>query len=289
MKKNIAGRTRIIILLLVIGVTLSACTQPTAKTENITTADNGTKQTENTYAVSESVIQSDATTSASETDAETDFYDSNLIGLSVNAIGDSYFEGNGLKSEYVWLNLMAKKYAIDMNNYGKNGSTVSNYVTEYNPMCERYANMTENYTDIILIEGGKNDFNKNVPIGTEDSRDTKTFSGALNVIIDGMKEKYPDAMIVCISPWNFTGTNGNGQSYLDYANAMREVAKAQDVFYIRACDPTVSGVNMQDPSFRAQYCMKSTDVSHLNAEGMKIAMAHFEKILSEYYQIFLSA
>ena len=35
-----------------------------------------------------------------------------LKGKTVYAIGDSYFEGNGLLSDYVWLNIMAEKYDI---------------------------------------------------------------------------------------------------------------------------------------------------------------------------------
>ena len=172
-----------------------------------------------------------------------------------------------------------------MNNYGKGGSTVSNYVNK-NPMCIRYSSMSNNNADIILLEGGRNDFNQSVPIGATDSHDKKTFSGALNVIIEGLKEKYPNAMIVCISNWNFPGTK-NGLDYTDYADAMEAVAEQQDVYFIRACDPEVSGINMKSTTFRAQYCMNPDDISHLNAAGMKIAMEHFEKILAEYYQDFL--
>ena len=36
----------------------------------------------------------------------------------------------------VWLSLLAKKYGMRMNNYGKGGSTVSNHNGNA-PMCER--------------------------------------------------------------------------------------------------------------------------------------------------------
>ena len=54
------------------------------------------------------------------------YYNPVLEGLTINALGDSYFEGAGLDSQYVWLNLLASKYDINMNNYGKGGSTVTN-------------------------------------------------------------------------------------------------------------------------------------------------------------------
>ena len=50
-----------------------------------------------------------------------DYYAPVLEGVTVNAIGDSYFAGNGLNPDDIWLSLIAKKYGMTMNNYGKNG------------------------------------------------------------------------------------------------------------------------------------------------------------------------
>ena len=151
-----------------------------------------------------------------------------LSGLTVNALGDSYFAGDGIEKGEVWLSLLGSKYNMSMNNYGKGGSTVSNKVTTNSPMCERYTSMSNNNADIILLEGGRNDFNKDVAIGETDSYDTTTFSGALNVTIEGLKEKYPNAMIVCISNWNFPDEKF-GRVYSDYAGAMEAVAERQGV------------------------------------------------------------
>ena len=218
------------------------------------------------------------------------FYSETLEGLRVNAIGDSYFNYSKLDQKYVWLSLMAKKYGMQMNNFGKGGSTVSNYQAS-NPMCERYTGMFANDADIILIEGGANDMNRDTPLGTSDSYDKNTFSGALNVIIEGVKERYPDAMVVCISMWNVYSSyyaDKTTKTYLDYANAMEAVAERQGVYFIAAYDPAVSGVDMSNVAFRAKYSYKTADPNHLNAEGMKIAMEHFEKVLASYYEDFLS-
>ena len=189
--------------------------------------------------------------------------------------------------DQIWLGLLSDKYDMRLSNYGKGGSTVSDFVTTYYPMCQRYESMANNKADIILLEGGRNDFNQGVPIGAVDSKDTKTFSGALNVIIEGLKKKYPNAMIVCISNWNFPGSK-NGLDYTDYANAMETVSERQGVYFIPAYDTEVSGVDMSSQEFRSKYCVKENDVSHLNAEGMKIVMSHFEKVLIEYYNDFLN-
>ena len=212
-----------------------------------------------------------------------------LEGLTINSIGDSYFAGNGMDQAFVWLNLMAKKYGQDMNNYGVNGSMVSNFTGTNNPMCLRYSQMKNNNANIILVEGGKNDYNQGTPLGTVDSRDDKTYMGALNVIIDGLKTKYPDAMIVCVTPWNFTNTRNHTLLSEDYCNAMRQVAQAQGVYCLYAYDYNVSGVDMTSEAFRQANCMTSSDVSHLNEQGMKLVMPRFEKVLAEFYTDFLAS
>ena len=214
-----------------------------------------------------------------------EYYCEALERVTVNALGDSYFEGQGIGKENTWLGLLGKKYKMVMNNYGKGGSTVSNKVNK-NPMCERYMNMSSK-ADIILVEGGRNDFNQEVVIGNAGGTDTTTFSGALNVIIDGLQEKYPNAMIVCISNWNFPGTK-NGNNYSDFANAMKAVANRQGVYFIDASDPKVSGVDMTNEVFRSKYCIKPSDISHLNAEGMKYVLPYLERALADCYTDFLS-
>lgn len=217
---------------------------------------------------------------------QTSYYEI-LEGLTINAIGDSYFAGSSIDPQMVWLHLMEKKYGQSMTNQGIGGSTVSNYVDK-NAMCNRYQKLPNNNPQIILIEGGRNDFNQKTPIGTLDSTDTKTFMGALNVIIDGVQAKYPNAMIVCITPWNFPDKDGFTLTYKDYVNAMMAVAEAQGVYCINASDPAVSGVDMRNEAFRAKYNIKSSDVSHLNVNGMKFVLPYFEKALAELYTKFLA-
>jgi hypothetical protein len=212
-------------------------------------------------------------------------YHSILEGLTINAIGDSYFAGSSIDPMMVWLHLMEKKYGQTMTNHGIGGSTVSTFVDK-NAMCNRFQKLPANNPQIVLIEGGRNDFNQKTPIGTVDSTDKKTFMGALNVVIDGMQAKYPNAMIVCITPWNFPDKDGFALTYKDYVNAMMAVAEAQGVYCINASDPAVSGVDMRDEAFRAKYNIKTSDVSHLNVDGMKLVLPYFEKALAELYTKF---
>lgn len=217
--------------------------------------------------------------------SKTSYYEI-LEGLTINAIGDSYIASND--KEIKWPELMNRKYSLDLHNYGIGGCSVSNFITDRNPMCERYTSMLNNDPDIVIVEGGRNDFNNKVPVGSVNSTDTKTYSGALNVIIDGLQEKYPNAMFVCISVWNFPDTAGNELTHEDYVNAMKAVAEAQGAYFFDSSDVSITGVDMSNALFRSQYCRNPDDPSHLNNEGSKLFFPIIEKKLAEFYTDFLS-
>lgn len=216
-------------------------------------------------------------------------YDINLEDLTVNIIGDSYFAGHTMGSDFVWPKLLAEKYYWKFNNYGKNGGMVSTYApgVDSEPMVTRYQSMADNNANLILVNGGRNDYNNEVPLGSVDSTDTNTYMGALNVLIDGLQAKYPKAVIMCTTVWNYGGTNDIGLTSSDYANAMIAVCEAQGVYCFKANDPTVSGVDMTSESFRSTYCLTATDISHLNVDGMKLVMPKFEAFITASYADYL--
>ena len=213
-----------------------------------------------------------------------------LAGITMYAMGDSYFGGSSLGKEGTWVNLLGEKYGMDYVNYGIGGSTMSDYVTDKNPMVLRYTRMAKGDADIILLEGGRNDRTKEVPIGDLDSRDSKTFMGSINIMLDGMLKTYPNALIILITPWNHTGKVADtGLCNVDYANAMRKLAEHRNdkrIVCLYAADPSLVGVDMNDASFRAKYCIKPDDVSHLNLDGMKMVLPFMEQFIASEYAKF---
>ncbi len=215
-----------------------------------------------------------------------------LMGITMYAMGDSYFGGSSLGKEATWVNMLGEKYGMDYVNYGIGGSTMSDYVTDKNPMVLRYTKMEKGDADIILLEGGRNDRSKEVPIGDLDSRDSKTFMGCINIMLDGMLKTYPNALIILVTPWNHTGkVASTGLSNVDYANAMRSLAEHRNdkrIVCLYAADQNLVGVNMNDASFRAKYCIKPDDVSHLNLDGMKMVLPFMEQFIAAEYAKFKS-
>ena len=53
--------------------------------------------------------------------------------------------------------------------------------------------------------------------------------------------------------------------------------------YVDRDDPAVSGGDMTDAAFRADYSMNPTDVSHLNFAGHKLVLPKFEKFIADTY------
>lgn len=204
-----------------------------------------------------------------------------LKELTVNVFGDSYFAGNGLPKAQVWPALLATKYGWNYLNYGVNGNMLSGFGdADEMPMYKRYRQMSNNSPNLVILDGGRNDYNHNVPIGTIDSEDTNTFMGAMNVMMKGLRKKFPNAAMVFTTVWNFPDTNSESTlTYLDYAKATEEVCEKWGVYCFKAYDPATSGVDMRSEEFRAKYCMFPNDISHLNLSGMKLVMPNFEKYL----------
>ncbi|MBE6690706.1 MAG: SGNH/GDSL hydrolase family protein [Ruminococcaceae bacterium] len=225
-------------------------------------------------------------------------YYNELEGLKLVTIGDSYFYGGGAHNDSVWGAKLAARYGMEFYNYGIDGSTVSNYVTTNSPMVDRYAGMTDG-ADIVIFEGGRNDYNKSVPLGEVGNTDTKTFLGAVQTMLAGLMEKYPNALIICVTPWNLVGldetglgsnkVNDAGLRTEDYANAFASYVESLNddrVVAIRACDDDVIPVFMTNATFRKLYCVGANDISHLNDKGHDHVLTWFEQIIGKAYKNF---
>lgn len=214
-----------------------------------------------------------------------------LKGITLYAMGDSYFAGNGIERSQTWVNMLGDKYGMNYLNYGIGGSTMSDYVTEKKPMVKRILNMEKGDADVILLEGGRNDLNNEVPLGEICSRDTKTFRGAVNFMLDYLLETYPKALIILITPWKYTAKRDNGCNNITYADRMRSIVQNradERIVCLYAANPELTEIDMDDPDFRAKYSIKPSDPSHLNAEGMKLVFPHIEKFIGEAYSHYLN-
>ena len=216
-----------------------------------------------------------------EMDKERAYFE-NLAGLRGYFIGDSLFGAHGIGKENCWIAFLGDKYGMNYENYGISGCTLSACEGGANPIINRYMNMSDEQPDFIVIEGGRNDFNKGAAIGSIDEKDPTTYLGALSMLVDGLREKYPNAIIIGVTFWNTNSTNKTtGISSNEYVDAMISALEDMDVPYVNAYTNPDCPVDMTDADFRAQYSYAPGDVCHLNVEGMKLVMPFFEKEISK--------
>lgn len=211
-----------------------------------------------------------------------------LKNLTLYAIGDSYIAGDSINKNEVWPFILAEKYCMTFENYAICGSTIS--VTPnggYDPMVRRFDKMNSKSPDIVIFQGGRNDFNNDAEIGDNVDFKETTFKGAINIIIDGLRKKYPGAFIVTTTPYFVTGLNNIGRPVFDYIDAFKEVSEYNHVPCIDASNRSLTGVIMDDPEFRKKYCVAPDDVSHLNAKGQAFVMPKFEKEIARLYEEFI--
>lgn len=148
---------------------------------------------------------------------------SRFNGKTIAFLGDSITYGHGLTDRLnerfqnlVWKGLSLAN-AFD---YGVSGALIALKAGTTTSFVERYPTMSDN-VDVIIVMGGINDyFNGTGTLGEEDSVDANTFNGALNVLMTGLKNKYPTKEIIFMTPLSGNkNTVGSSNQINLHANA----------------------------------------------------------------------
>ena len=177
-------------------------------------------------------------TNAGSSQQDTTFGNILSSTLEWNVLGDSITYGYGVSDGKQYHQLLKSKYNITaVNNYGINSSEIASGGSGGNPMCVRYADMSST-ADLITVFGGVNDYLHNITIGTIYDDETTTFYGALNVLTQGLKNKFQDKKIIFFTPMyckhgafstNPNGTNSLGNKLSDYVTAIRLVCNKENI------------------------------------------------------------
>lgn len=140
-------------------------------------------------------------------------------------LGDSITAGKNSSRTY-W------RYLEDIMDVVSTGYAVSGrrMIDCYNQGAIPMYNAEGDRPDAIFIMAGTNDFVKDTSMGEfitngEYSTDETTFKGALCIILKYLKEKYPNKLIVLMTPTQYSmGTNSIGLTFSDYVEAIREAS-----------------------------------------------------------------
>lgn len=125
--------------------------------------------------------------------------------ISITCLGDSITEAANLSNtedyqQYSYPSRLKELLnAESVTNLGIGGSSIGRYWE--NAFVDRYREIPED-TDLILVMGGTNDgfCMSDKDIGTMEERKAGTFIGDLDELMRGLRENYPEAEIVFVTP-----------------------------------------------------------------------------------------
>lgn len=204
-----------------------------------------------------------------------------LKGKVIHFLGDSITWGacaNCVDKRYV--NRIAAMTGAICNNYGISGTRIalqqqpSNDPSFDQDFCSRVEKMDPN-ADIVVVFGGTNDFGHgDAPFGTDKDETADTFCGALHVLYQRLKNRYPDAWIVVLTPLHRVGEDniyGDGSKKVptrplkDYVEQIRKTAThygfpVLDLYQVTELDPNKETIHRD----------LMPDGLHPNAEGHAI-------------------
>ena len=125
-----------------------------------------------------------------------------LSNLTIHFLGDSITEGYYAETQqtsYVGRFQAAYPNAA-IQNYGVGGSCVSDKCVWGSEDMRTRALRMEPGADLIVVFGGTNDFHCMTPLGAPEDRDAGTFYGAYNLLLEILRERFPNAQIVLCTP-----------------------------------------------------------------------------------------
>lgn len=129
-----------------------------------------------------------------------------------------------------------------------------------------------NDADLVMIAGGTNDWaHHNVELGDFDSTDNTTFNGALNILLAGLKEKYPTIPVVMMTPikrGTYGQTNNKGLTQKQFVDAMIAKCKQYNVYCLDMWSNCPINPNID--SMANLLYNRSVDLVHPNTEGHKV-------------------
>ena len=130
-----------------------------------------------------------------------------LDGKKIVFLGDSITRGAYLTNENdCYAERVKRAFQWEMfANHSVPGSRIGEYIGPdpkriKGSFLERYPNMPDDM-DIVVVFGGTNDFGiGNAPMGDSWDEKPETFCGAVNLLMKGLKAKYPEAIKVVVTP-----------------------------------------------------------------------------------------
>lgn len=221
--------------------------------------------------------------------------DSDWKGKNVAFLGDSITDKIHACSKKNYWQFLEESLGIAARVYAINGNTFNGVLKQAQKLKAERPDI-----DAIIIFAGTNDFNGGAPLGDwytlgdeqtnadgktvvrkrrAFSTDTKTFRGRINAVLGFLKENFPDAQIVLLTPIHRSYAKFGEKNvqpdesfpnriglYIDsYVDAVKE---AGNVWAVPVIDlNALCGLHPNTPAHVKYFANKDTDRLHPNADG----------------------
>ena len=201
----------------------------------------------------------------------------------INFLGDSITEGVGVSSpEYKYVSVFERKFEPAVaRNYGISGTRIARqrvsrpeYPATFDlDFCSRVEGMDSD-ADIVVVFGGTNDFSHgDAPVGVFTDRTPDTFYGACHFLMTSLIEKYPEAVIVFMTPLHREGENRVKPSLCDYVNIIKECANFYSIPVLDLF--ATAGIYPQIKAHKETYCPDGLHPNDKGAERIADRLANF--------------
>ncbi len=201
-----------------------------------------------------------------------------LQGKTVAFLGDSITEGQGTSgSKHRYDTLTGKAMGFRPLNYGIGGTRIAHQHTASEKprwdlyFCGRAYNIAPS-ADLILVFGGTNDYGHgDAPFGTMKDMTPDTYCGAVDFLMNLLKERYPKSRLAFLTPIRRLGGEApyihpykqpDARPLWDYAQVILEKGRQYGIPVL----DTYNGLDI-DPNVEADCAAYTVDGTHLNDAG----------------------
>ena len=193
-----------------------------------------------------------------------------LTGKTMLVFGDSYVKNHRCPFEETWHYKVAQRHGMHYINAGRNGSSIAFDRTRdgFGPsMLTRLEELTDS-ADYVIIIAGHNDADK-----IKNSTDSLVmFRTAMDSLCRRLVDKYPDARIAFVTPWNV-----DRPGFGPVISTIVEVCHAHSIPVLRADQE--SGIHVRSEAFRRRF-FQGGDTAHLNADGHNLILNWADRFIS---------
>lgn len=208
-----------------------------------------------------------------------------LKGKAIAFLGDSITEGVGVENCEMnrYDNVLKRKCELRaVYNYGISGTRIAHQrkpseIPRHDLcFCGRAFDLNPD-ADIIVVYGGINDYiHGDAPFGVPEDNTPETFCGAVNFLMNFLKEQYPGRTIVFMTPAHMTGFDNlvdskpstlpmkypDAKPVVDYVEIVNAAGRKHGVAVLDLYHNL--GIDPNDPEQSEKY---TADGLHFNDEG----------------------